>query len=144
MWESTAKVYRDAADVLDAHGWIQGEEGSVETGFCLYGALRHAVGATEEELAAHTWVGGDFLERVTLDSPRRFAMEKAWKVLRLHLRTNPAAWNDSMPRSRKDVTSMLRSLADRLVAEDAAMDEPVLSTVPAQVVHVDAGTEVLA
>lgn len=44
---SSADLLRRAKGVLEEYGWIQGDIGHCERGFCAYGALDHASRATD-------------------------------------------------------------------------------------------------
>lgn len=46
--QNAGRNIRRAAAIIENRGWIQGSDGYKEVGFCMRGALRYAVPATED------------------------------------------------------------------------------------------------
>lgn len=81
-----AKLMREAAKLLDAHGWRKGKYGDCEEGFCLVGALNKA--------------------GITLGVIR----PSLWALFNM----SPFNWNDAPGRTKEEVTGLLRRRAREL------------------------------
>ena len=81
------------SELIEQYGWIQGEEGNLEQGFSLTGALRYCAPNRETFLTlqavARYWLWG--------------LQANAWPW-----RFNLESWNDDPNRSKADVLELLR------------------------------------
>jgi len=91
----SAGVLRDAARVLEEHGWVQGSAGTPSTGFCTIGALAHATNRYDHR-------GMDY--------------SRAYLALAEHLDEefggSVADWNDQDDRTMPEVVKLLSQVAD--------------------------------
>jgi hypothetical protein len=87
---AVAKILTDAADLIDADGWCQGEVRSPDGCYCLTGAL-HAANAPHKDWAIY-------------DSARAAIQAETGK-------TWISGWNDDILRTQVEVTDMLRAVA---------------------------------
>lgn len=107
-----AKLLRHAVELIEEYGWVQGQYGSYDTGFCATGAIGHdawknyrnyrkVVDRAMGTLSAH------------LNVPESGSSYTRWGGLRSPGRVIPL-WNDS-PRTTKDiVVAEMRTVADLL------------------------------
>jgi hypothetical protein len=87
---AVAKILTDAADLIDAKGWVQGVSRSPDGCYCLTGAL-HAANAPHKDWAIY-------------DSARAAIQAETGK-------TWISGWNDDILRTQAEVTAMLRTVA---------------------------------
>lgn len=91
----SADLLNCAADLIEAHGWVQGSFGSSEGGFCALGAIRHVVAAT---------LGGGVEAASAFNDTR--------SVLMKHIGARSVVnWNDDFARTKDDVVATLRGAA---------------------------------
>ena len=91
-----AGLLREAANLIEAHGWLQGGYGSKHIGLCAVGAIRCAAGALGPDhpaflnaIDALTWATG---------LPRTY---------------NIPDWNDAASRTKDEVVDALRRAAEQ-------------------------------
>lgn len=110
-WTRSKEILLKAADLIETHGWIQGSEGNLDKGFCLagatmaaaYGAAGHgdsAVYSSWELAEGQNLIGGGGLVRPQI----------CWRQ---------AIWNDDPRRTKGEVVTALRRLADGASWEEA-------------------------
>jgi hypothetical protein len=86
---TTAKILYDAADLIDLHGWCQGEYRSLGGCYCITGALTEVIGLgsisewSDAALAVEHEIGEPYLP----------------------------VWNDDERRTKAEVTTALRNAA---------------------------------
>ena len=97
-----AAAFRNAAKLLDKHGWVKGEMGSNNKGFCAMGALDNLLGI------GNIWAVKNFSANVTpgsllskLSDSRRATMV-SYAIIR---------FNDRETTTKKDVQRFFRALA---------------------------------
>jgi hypothetical protein len=91
---TTAKILNDAADLIDANGWCQGEYRSLGGCYCASGAI--------EAAAPRTFIG--------YETNSRYAGSYAFMTTEIK-ETNVATWNDHKDRTVDQVTTALRNAA---------------------------------
>ena len=87
------KLFWDAADLIEKEGWIRGKAHRVGEGWCMIGALHRMSCSTRYFDGQQAWV-------------------KAVTLLENALHELPVYWNDHQARSKDEVVSVLRKLAD--------------------------------
>lgn len=88
--EPWQKMLLDAADCIEKHGWVQGQIGHPQVGFCLSGAI--------------------------IEVSHDRDMQKAADAVKAHLRCPPSdhfgpvvKWNDAPGRTKEEVVAALRA-----------------------------------
>ena len=121
-----ADTLRRAADIIDTHGWVQGEMVSNE-GVCAMGAI--LLGSGEWDLCHMPYCDRPALVRRdgewrALGQPEREACQAASD----HLGGSLPIWNDEAGRTKEQVVVLLRAAADQADASTLPL-EPVPSEV---------------
>lgn len=98
MSAQTAKILRDAAAVIETHGWCQGSMFQGERS-CLVGSLRRAVAGHMILSHEEAWIWGEDLA-------------EAFQAVENHLGVNPARFNDVLGRTQAEVVKELLTVAD--------------------------------
>lgn len=96
--EAVAKVLREAADLIETEGWVQGTFGGPGEGYCAVGAIRWVAGRGMPEGIV---LGTTAINALAETLPPRF---KAW----------PVSWNDYPGRKAGSVIRHLRKVAQSL------------------------------
>jgi hypothetical protein len=90
------EVLLKAAGILERDGWIQGNYGDESRGYCTMGAMR----AASTVVPIHTWDG----------LPAEYV--EACNKLNETLPFNISYWNDHQDRTKEEVVSTLRKVAN--------------------------------
>ena len=89
------QVFWDAADLIERDGWIQYQAGDAGIGYCFMGAIWFA--------AANRFPKDPRYGHAVLDKAQHVAEESV---------CGGAVWNDTEGRTKEEVLSKLRELAD--------------------------------
>jgi hypothetical protein len=84
-----SQVLRKAAEVIEEFGWIQGEYGGADEGYCVDGAIQCAAHGAYDRFLARSLLCG--------------YLRASWLPL----------WNDAPERTKDQVIAALRAAAER-------------------------------
>jgi hypothetical protein len=90
-------VLAKAADLIEQHGWIQGDYGNPDTGFCAAGAIWWAIAGRKRDISLET-------------SPHNGSFVAALDMLPYGV-GGAASWNDNPRTTKEDVIQALRKAA---------------------------------
>lgn len=105
-----------AADLIEEHGWLQGQMGDVGRGFCLLGAVYEGV-----DYAMYSHDPGSY----------GLIVEGALRRVRRVVGNKMVGWNDSPGRTREEVVAALRTAASLPPVEDDPVEGSATSEPPA-------------